>query len=682
MVALFKSAFLVAGLSGLAVSAQMTPQQMSWYRAQLTSVAPQHAPPGVAPDPLGEALVEWKTLEQSDNHGFDEYANFLVAHPNWPDEKNLRIAAEKALGRSGGSPNNTVAFFKRYPPLTDDGAVAYAEALAQTGDRDGANAAARDAWTTFILSPDGEARLLGDFAGVFRADDHDKRVDMLLWRGATSAAQRDEPYVSPDRRAVFDARIAYLVRAPDASDRGMAVQSIAASDPGYIAARATWLINTGQAAVARSYLAQPHRLSRPPASVASWYKLLLGQARGAAADGRYQLAYDIARQVDDAYPAGADLSARPYAEKDAYTDLTWLAGNMALKKLGRPRDAVTLFDRYSKPFPTPQTRTRGLYWAGRAAAAAGDTATARGYFNQAAVFGDAYYGQLSEENLGLPLRAPAPTTQAVVPEAERAAFYNRETVRAAQMLGTLGNWSDQTAFVRQIAANATSDSDHRLGIELSRTLNRPDLGVMLSRSALQNGLDDYMVAGYPSVPVPPTVTPYWTMIHAISRQESQFDRQIVSHAGAIGLMQLMPGTARETATRMGLSYNVSSLNDAQYNIQLGANYFQRLFGTYGSYPLAIAAYNAGPGNVNKWLAANGDPRTGAVDMVDWIEQIPISETRTYVQRVLENAVVYDLLNPSHAQSRGQARLAWYLGRRPGGNEMAAAAPSANAGLTE
>ncbi|WP_374129982.1 lytic transglycosylase domain-containing protein [Sphingomonas sp. 28-62-20] len=156
------------------------------------------------------------------------------------------------------------------------------------------------------------------------------------------------------------------------------------------------------------------------------------------------------------------------------------------------------------------------------------------------------------------------------------------------------------------------------------------------------------------------------MIHAIARQESQFDRAAISRAGARGLMQLMPGTARETATKLGLSYDGNALtSDPDYNIQLGSTYFQRMFDNYGSYPLAVAAYNAGPGNVNKWLKANGDPRTGEIDIIDWIEAIPIFETKNYVQRVLENAVVYDLLNPQRARSQGQARMSWYLGRRPG-----------------
>ena len=138
--------------------------------------------------------------------------------------------------------------------------------------------------------------------------------------------------------------------------------------------------------------------------------------------------------------------------------------------------------------------------------------------------------------------------------------------------------------------------------------------------------------------------------------------------GASGLMQLMPGTAREQAGKMGMSYDPGSLTtDAGYNLSLGNGYFSRMMDYYGgSYPLAVAAYNAGPGNVNKWLRANGDPRTGAVDMVDWIEAIPYQETRNYVQRVIENAVVYDLMNPQRAKSRGPSNLSWYLGRNRAG----------------
>jgi soluble lytic murein transglycosylase len=190
---------------------------------------------------------------------------------------------------------------------------------------------------------------------------------------------------------------------------------------------------------------------------------------------------------------------------------------------------------------------------------------------------------------------------------------------------------------------------------------------MVGRSALQNGLSEYSTVGFPNVRVPAASDDSWTIIHAIARQESQFDRAAVSHAGARGLMQLMPGTARDVSTKMGLGYNPGALTtDTDYNIMVGSNYFQHIYNLYASWPLAVAAYNAGPGNVNKWLRANGDPRSGSVDMVDWIEAIPIYETKNYVQRVLENAVVYDLMNPQHSRSQGTNRMSWYLGKsRPG-----------------
>jgi soluble lytic murein transglycosylase len=462
---------------------------------------------------------------------------------------------------------------------------------------------------------------------------------------------------------VFAARLAFRTNAPDAAERAVATQQYGAADPAWLADRANWLRSTGASASARTLLAQRPALAMTPGSPEQWFEVLLTNAKAAAADGQATLAYDIARKVSDAYPAGTDVSTRPYGERDDYTSLTWLAGQTALKQLARPADAVPLFLLYASASRTPTTQSKGLYWAGRAAEAAGHRDEANGYYARAAGFRDLFYGQLASERIGQPLNPPGdPILRPVAPEI-RAAFYARETVRAAQYLGTTAAWVDQTAFVRQIAIDAKTDSDHVLSTELSRTLGRPDLGVMVGRSALQNGLSEYSTVGFPNVRVPVASQDDWTMIHAIARQESQFDRAAISHAGARGLMQLMPGTARDTATKLGLSYNPSALTtDTDYNIMVGSTYFRHIYGIYGSYPLAVAAYNAGPGNVNKWLRANGDPRLPGVDMVDWIEAIPIYETKNYVQRVLENAVVYDLMNPSRSRSSGANRISWYLGK--------------------
>ncbi len=659
---IFKSGLLLASVSSLAIPASAVQEQLGWGRATqvLTGTTAANAS-------LAASIDEWKSLQTTSGYPFESYARFLLAHPGWPGEMAARRAAEKSLDAGGWSPTTVVAFFRRFPPLTSAGKTRFAEALAASGYAGEADAAARAAWVSGTLSSADEAKILTNFPGAMTPADQDARMDMLLWQGSLASAQRQLALTSPARQPIFAARLAFRTNAPDVADRLIATQAAGAADPGWLADRATWYRGTGAWSSARSTLAQRPALATVPGSAEQWFEVLLTNARAAASDAQYSLAYDIARQVGDAYPAGTDVATRPYGERDDYTSLTWLAGTTALKQLARPADAVPLFLRYAGASKTPTTQSKGLYWAGRAAEAAGHREEANGYYARAASFHDLFYGQLASERLGQPLAAPGDPILRPVDPAVRASFYARETVRAAQYLGTTGDWQDQTAFVRQIATDAKTDSDHVLATELSRTLGRPDLGVMVGRSALQNGLSDYSTVGFPNVRVPVASESDWTMIHAIARQESQFDRAAISHAGARGLMQLMPGTARDQSSKLGMSYDPAALTtDTDYNIMVGSTYFRHIYELYGSYPLAVAAYNAGPGNVNKWLRANGDPRTGTIDMVDWIEAIPIYETKNYVQRVLENAVVYDLMNPSHSRSSGENRLSWYLGKQTAG----------------
>ena len=630
-----------------------------------TPVVP--APGPMAAPTLASTLATWRALQQTDSLPFDTYATFLMAHPDWPNQAANRRAAERQAALGSANPANVAAFFRRYPPLTAAGGVAHARALAATGRSGEANEAARGAWRRGALTAADESAILTLFPGALSSTDHDTRFDMLMWQGSTGQAQRLLPLTSPSRRPLFEARLAFRTRAATAGGLAAANDAIGFTDAGYIADKAAWLRDTGAWTTARAWLARTRSGMTRPGNVEEFYEVLLAQARGAAADRQYQTAYDIARQVDDAYPVGTDVSQKPYGERDDYTSLVWLAGTVALKQLGRPADAMTMFDRYARGSLAPQTRAKGFYWAGRAAENAGRSAERAAFLQRAAGYRDQYYGQLANERLGRALVAPPPAPRPQVDAATRTAFYSREIVQAAQFLGSIGDWQDQTAFVKQIAATVETDADHHLADELSRRMGRPDLGVLVGRAAMQNGLSEYSAIAFPTVPVPSGYEGEWTMIHAIARQESQFDRAAISSAGARGLMQLMPGTAREQAGKLGLPYTPDALTrDTSYNVQLGSSYFQRIFGQYGSYPLAIAAYNAGPGNVNKWLAANGDPRTGGVDAIDWVEAIPYSETRNYVQRVLENAVVYDLMNPARGRSRGPANLSWYLGKgRPG-----------------
>ena len=616
---------------------------------------------------LMSGLFEWKTLQQSDKLPFTAYANFLTSYSGWPGELGFRKNAERAVRSGVENPDQVIAYFRRLPPLTPLGHLRFAEALSARGLRDEARGAARNAWIGGALAPEDENLILGSFAYAIEPGDHDARMDRLLWDRATSNAARQILLVSPQKRAVFEARLAMLSKAPDAAAKAQAVFELAKNDAGFLIDRNWWQRNTGQLPQARNLFAAPQQLAAPPLDPEKWLSALTITARGANNDAQWSNVYNIARQLNNAYPAGTNVRERPFAERDDYTTLAWMGGSAALNKLGRPADAIPLFERYAAAARSAQTQAKGYYWAGRAAEAAGQRESATRFYERAGQYFDQFHGQLALERLGRPI-APPPVARTVeISGAARSAFEDNSLVKATKLLGQQGQWADQTKFIRTIAAAANSDVEAVLASELAVKINRPDLSVMIGRSARMAGLGDYLRTAFPQVQVPQEVLPSWTMIHAISRQESQFDRQIISRAGARGMMQLMPGTARETAPLAGVSYNPASLDDPTYNIRLGSTYFGQMMDLYrGSYVLAVAAYNAGPGNVNKWLRSIGDPRVPGTDVLDWIERIPLSETRDYVHRVLENAVVYDLLNPKGANIRSRTPLSAYLGKsQPG-----------------
>ncbi len=620
-------------------------------------------PTGMADPSKGNipaAVQRWRMLSQTGNYSFAEYASFLMTYPDWPGAKGMQQNAEQAIDLNSYSPSQTVAYFDRLPPVSNTGRAKYAIALSASGDKARAETWARRAWREGALTDADEAQILAMMGAKLSPADHDVRADKLLWLKATRAAERILPYTSAARRAGFSARLALKNRTGGADAFIGQMGGAASADAGVLADRALAMRAAGSGWAARELLANRKPLSQPPADPEIWYDTMLILAREAANDGQYDTAYRIASKVDDGLPAGTSVISQSLGLRDDYTSLTWLAGTAALERLNRPKDAIAMFERYASGAKSPQTRTKGLYWAGRAAKKAGDMAGANAYFTRAAEYYDQFYGQLASEALGRPLVASA--VAANIPAQPSTA--SSSVFQAAKLMPRFGDHSEQTLFLRAIANSAVTEQQFVDAVSLSKAIGRPDLSVMAGRNARVEGFSSFIPYAFPTINVPAGHTQNWTMIHAISRQESQFDREAVSHAGARGLMQLMPGTARETAGKISLSYNLSSLtNDPSYNIQLGSTYFQRMLSYYGgSYPLAVAAYNAGPGNVNKWLNANGDPRTGSVGILEWIERIPIYETKNYVQRVLENAVVYDLQNPDKAGVKSSAPLSKYLGK--------------------
>ena len=679
MSSMHKNALTLALLAGsaVAIGATLAPQATLPVKplAMQTTDAPA-APrivPTMQPAPyapsaqVSSALARWNSLRQSDNLPFSSYASFLTSYRGWPGETAMRKTAERAINPDSMSPGEVTAYFRARPALTPVGHARHAFALLASGNVDQARTAAREAWIGGVLPRTDEDRLFSQFGASLTPQDHDQRMDSLLANRDLQSAGRTLAFTSPARRAVFDTRLALLTNAPDASSKVAMMGSAANTDAGLLMDRVRWLRSANQSVAARSLMAQRRSLTSRPHDAEKWFENMLELARAAAADRNWPTAYMIASQVDDAYAPGTRIMDRSTGERDDYTSLTWLAGTTALYQLGRPQDAALMFAKYARGGRSAQVTTKGLYWAGRAALVAGQTGQATSYFEEAAKFPELFYGQLALERLGRSVTAPTLATVTASP-AERAEYERREVVQATRLLGQLGSWEEQSLFIRTLAENADTPVERVLASDLSRQIGRPDLGVWVARSARNDGAPFYTRAAYPEARIPPAYGQHWSLANGIIRQESSFDRAAMSPVGARGMMQLMPGTAREVAGKLGLGYDLGRLTrDPDYNIQMGSFYVAQLMNSWGgNAALAAASYNAGAGNVRKWIRSNGDPRMPGVDIIRWIEDIPFSETRGYVQRVLENAVVYDTLNP-RANTPQQTRLSYYLGKsgRPG-----------------
>lgn len=593
---------------------------------------------------IGPAVARWEQLQAASTFGFADYANFVLSHPDFPRLEILRIRAENALDREAPAQADLLRFFDTFPPLTNNGRARYALALAAV-QRSDAFDYARAAWRGGAMSDPVELYLLGLYHARFTPEDHAARADALLVQAKADAASRQIVNLADTDRSLAMARLA-LVRGMRPEEAGLAVPLGALSDPGYFTNTIKFLRSSGRSYEAVQLLANRQPFVRPAFDAEEFVGLMLAAAKNANSGDAVQ----IASRIDDVFTPGTDISQGSFALRDRYTDLMWLGGTSALWTLGDGATAAPLFKRYGDAARTPLTKAKGYYWAGRAARRAGREAEAVAYFEMAAVWPHYYYGQLSLSAMGRPMPQFGELPMVPVSAAERTEFENRTIVRAIRSIASARrDWRTERRFFEALGETATSPREIALVNMLAAETGMKEMSVVLGMKAGEMGLVGVERLGFPTIATSPAAN--WTMVHAIGRQESEFDRSRVSHAGARGIMQLMPGTAREQAGKLGMQYLAANLIDSpSYNIQLGDSYFTRMLNYYGgSYPLAIGAYNAGPGRVNEWLRLNGDPRTGAIDYVTWVEKIPANfETRYYIMRVLGNAVTYSHMYPEQA----------------------------------
>ena len=577
-------------------------------------------------DPAARAVLEWAAIRlQPLGLGFTRINAFLATNPDWPGRNGLRRRAEEALVAERRDGQTILAFFAEKKPLTTHGRLAFARALLAAGRTDEAAAAIRDLWRRDDLSAESEGKVLDAFAAMLTPADHRARIERELFAEDWAAAQRNAARLGEDWGKLVKARMAVDGNPAKAGAALDAVPKALQQDTSFLFARAQWLRKQNKLTDAARLLAGMSRDPEVLVSPSEWWAERRLLSRKLLDASEQKLAYDVA--------AGA-----PQGDPASMLEAEFQAGWIALRVLSDKEGAVRHFTAAAAVATTPISVSRAAYWQGRAAEAAGTDPAS--FYRRAASEPTTYYGQLARARLGLtdlPIRR---VSSQLAPPLERL-----PAARAIRLLTDADARDLAAPLYSELAQSLTNEADLDALAGLAAEQGDARALLTVGKAAVQRGfpLDNHAfpLLGVPSFE-PAGAAVDRSLVYAIARQESAFDPRAVSSAGARGLMQLMPATARATAAKAGLGFEPDRLTtDPAYNARLGAAHLGDLVADWkGSMILAIASYNAGPGNVRKWIEAYGDPRSSAIDPIDWVERIPFGETRNYVQRVIENLQVY------------------------------------------
>ncbi len=582
-------------------------------------------------DPVARKLVEWVILRSEDGSSeFARYAAFIAANPSWPGIETLRRRAEAVMWQDRVDPVAVIDFFRSGEPHTAKGRFALARALLTRGDVAGAAAAVRQAWRTDAFSGDLEEQARETFSGLITPADDEVRMAARLYAEDSDAGLRAARHLDATALAIAKARAAVIDQAHNAKALLEAVPEAARRDPGYMFSRVQWLRRNDKIAEAAQWLNAAPRDPAKLIDVDRWWVERRLVSRKLLDLGDARLAYEVAN------------GAAPPDNQNYRAEQHFTAGWIALRFLRQPAIALAHFARIADGVSNPITLARSFYWQGRAAEALGREQDAHALYEAAAHYPTAYYGQLARARLGLdevtlraPPRASAERRTLEIARAFEILYAVDERDLVAIMAADLGDKATDTAALAELADIATHHNDARATLLIGKAmLGR---GYPFERYAFP----DFGVPNYQ--PIGPAVEP--CVVYSIVRQESAFNPHVVSSANAYGLMQVTPAAGRDIAKRFNVTFNQRRLaDDVAYNAQLGAAELGNDLASWrGSYILAFVSYNAGPRRAREWIEQYGDPRTPKVDPIDWIERIPISETRNYVERVIENMQVYRAL---------------------------------------
>lgn len=586
-------------------------------------------------DPVARKLVTWTRLLSDRNMGtFAEIVAFIEQNPDWPRIDTLNSRAEAALLSYPTGNDDIAEWFAVYPPRTGEGRIRYGKALIELGRAEEGAEWIRRAWVENDFSSTRQKEIISTYGKYLNTEAQQARLARLLWEQRTSDARTTAALLGQEARALADARIQLISGSSKAQAALSQVPPALRADPGLLYDQVRYERRRGNDHTALPLLltapSEPHALVRPE----TWWIERRILARKALAEGLYMQAYQIS-------------SGHGMTEGVDFADAEFMAGWIALQYLNNADLAYGHFRKLNEGVSTPISKSRAEYWSARAASAAGKQEEADRYYAAAAAFPTTFYGQLAKAALAsrggdAKLTLPAPATPG---KDARKRLADRELVRAARILKDMKRENELWIVMLHLSRTLNDEAELTALSDLARDFGDQKLSLRIAKNAM---LRNIVLAEHA---YPTDAMPAWThrgppveraLVYGLSRQESEFDPNALSPAGARGLMQLMPGTARIVAKQVGLPYSPAKLTDPVYNTTLGAAHLGDLVeNTFdGSYIMSIAAYNAGSSRVREWVNRYGDPRSTAVDPIDWIENIPFSETRNYVQRVMENLEVY------------------------------------------
>ncbi|WP_165498138.1 lytic transglycosylase domain-containing protein [Siculibacillus lacustris] len=578
-------------------------------------------------DRLDQKIVDWYLIRMGSGLPSAAITQFAIANPSWPDPEFFRRRAEQALEKENPSADDVIYAFQGSRPYSNRGRIMLARALVQKGRAGEAAPWARYAYRDDKLTDEESAVLENEFGSLLEKGDYKARFDMALLKGHAAEAVRAARKLGSGWEALAQAGLAVEKKQSNAGSLIDQVPSSLRDDPTALFVRAQYARRTEHWKEAAEFLIRAPKDPKAMGSPDQWWEEKRIVSRKLIDLGDARTAYKVVVGHTGSTPANQ-------AEADFH------AGWYALRFLNDPSTAMRHFAAVAEDSAKPVTRARAYYWMGRAAEA-GASGSSREYYTRAADFGFTFYGQMARGKLGL---SDLGISRTVSPNgADKAAIERDDRFEALRRIGKLGRRDLASTFYKHMAESLPTAGQVAALIEMAEKQGWTNLAVTAGKAGAQRGLDMQAMAFPIGLPTDiDTSGLERALAFAITRQESEFNQSVVSSAGATGIFQVMPVAGREAAKKLGIPFNPDAWrNNAAYNVRLGSAYVANLVGNYdGNYVMAIAGYNAGPGRIHDWVQAYGDPRTGQVDIVDWMERIPFSETRNYVHRVLENLQVY------------------------------------------